>query len=403
MWLRFAMVSNLGVGAGAMLYAWLLLRRTDRQPLHTRLALVLLCLGGGLVARGVYWLGDLAIALDVMWVTFSISPFALALFFEALLHRPLPRALKLLLLVGTLAFLIGGFVGSRTWWNSALLGFNVVVVLWLGVLSVLRRREVTSAPVRRFYATGALLCFVGGVLIAIDWRQGYGLEVPRLGGLAVGLAMYFGAANLHGGAEWRMRPTLGRLFLAVVLATLAATIVSLLHPEAANGLFASVVASLIALELVVEPIRMSVAKSDAQAYELALERLGRVPVQSIDALTASLRTWPELRRLEHLSVEKLSRGGYDRLGDYFAANGNVASEHQLRLQRLLGATAAAERSLEQLSHLMKAWDLTHVAWLGPGRGVLGVAFNVGLEEQIYARFFSVVALLYQLVPQQAGQ
>ena len=48
---------------------------------------------------------------------------------------------------------------------------------------------------------------------------------------------------------------------------------------------------------------------------------------------------------------------------------------------------------------MKAWDLGHVAWLGPGRGVLGVAFNVGLEERIYARFFSVVALLYQLIPQ----
>ena len=399
MWLRFAMLSNLGVGAGAMLYAWLLLRRTDRQQLHTRLALFLLCLGTGLVAIGVFWLGDLPVALDVMWVTFAISPLALALFFEALLHRPLPMPLKLLLLAGTFTFLIGGLVGSRGWWNSALLGFNLVVVLWLGVLSALRRREIASAPVRRFYATGALLCLIGAVLIGVDWEQGYGLEVPRLGGLAVGLAMYFGAANLHGGAEWRIRPTLWRLFVAVLLASVAGLIVTLLHPEVSNGLFATVVASLIALELVVEPIRMSIAKSDAQAYELALERLGRVPVQSMDALTASLRGWPELRRLEHLSVEKLQAGGYDRLADYFAANGNVASEHQLRLQGLLGATAASERSLEQLTHLMKSWDLTHVAWLGPGRGVLGVSFNLGLEERIYARFFSVVALLCQLVPQ----
>ncbi len=399
MWLRFAMLSNLGVGAGAMLYAWLLLRRTDRQQLHARLAMFLLCLGTGLVARGVFWIGDLKVALDVMWVTFAISPLALALFFEALLHRPLPLALKVLLLAGTFGFLLGGFIGLRAAWNQGLLAFNLVVVLWLGVLSALRVRQLAAGPVRRFYATGALLCFIGAVLIGADWQQGYGLEVPRLGGLAVGLAMYFGASNLHGGAEFRMRSTLGRLFVALLLAAAAGAIVAALHPEVGAGLFASVVASLIALELVVEPIRMSVAKSDAQAYELALERLGRVPLQSLDALSASLRTWPEVRRLEHLSVEKLATGGYDHLADYFAANGNVVSEHQLRLQGLLAGTAASQRSVEQLTHLMKAWDLSHVAWLGPGRGVLGVSFNVGLEERIYERFFSVVALLYQLVPQ----
>ena len=125
MWLRFAMLSNLGVGAGAVLYAWLLLRRTDRQELHTRLALVLLCLGTGLVARGVYWLGDLKLALDVMWVTFCLAPLALALFFEALLHRPLPLSLKLLLLGGTFTFVAGGFLGPRGPWNSGLLAFTL--------------------------------------------------------------------------------------------------------------------------------------------------------------------------------------------------------------------------------------------------------------------------------------
>ena len=161
------------------------------------------------------------------------------------------------------------------------------------------------------------------------------------------------------------------------------------------------VASLIALGLIVEPIRMSREKSDAQAYELALERLARVPVESIDALTASLRGWPEIRRLEHLDATRLATGGYDRLTDYFAANSHVISEHQVRLQVLFEATAAAERPLEQLAHLMKSWDVSHVAWLGPGRGLLGVSFNLGLEERIYARFFSVVALVYRLVPQQA--
>jgi hypothetical protein len=398
MWLRFAMLSNLGVGAGAILYAWLLFRRHDGQRLHGRLGFFLICLGGGLVTRGLYSISGSSIALDVMWLTFSVSPLALALFFEALLHRPLPLVLKLLLLLGTAGIGVGGLIGPRPSFSSALMGFNVLVMNWLGLLSFLRMKSVTAPPVRRFYGTAAVLCAVSAVLVVLDWVQGYGLEVPRLGGLAAALAMYFAASHLHGGADVRLSSTVGRLLLASVLSLIAAAIITALHPEAANGLFASVVASLLALELVVEPLRMSVARSDAQSYELALERLSRVPLKSLDALTATLRGWPELRRLEYLDPEKLKGGGYDRLAEYFAANGNVVSAAQLRLQGLLEGTAGAERSLEQLLHLMQAWDLGHVAWLGPGRGVLGVSFNVGLEERIYARFFSVVALLYQVVP-----
>ncbi len=401
MWLRFAILSNLGVGLGALLYAWLLWRRDDRQALHARLSVFLTCLGIGLAARGLYWHDGWPWAGHVMWVAFALFPLPLALFFETLLHRALPLVLKLVVLFGSLALTVAALVApvlAVPWWSGALVGFHGLVALWLGGLAFERWQKAKPGPLRRFWATAALMCPVSAGLIVTDWLHPFGLAVPRLGGVAAGLILYFGAANVHAGAEWRLRSSAVRFAATVALSGIAGLVVSALHPESSEGLWLSVVVALLGLGLVVEPIRLALTQSNAQTAEVVFERLATVPLRSASALTEALARWPEVQRLEHLSMERLAEGGYDRLADYFAATGNVASVHQVKLETVIGASQAWQRPLEQLSHLMEAFEVDYVAWLGPERGAVGVRFSLGLEERLYSRLFSVVALLYRLLP-----
>jgi hypothetical protein len=404
MWTRFATLANFGIGIGAVIYAWLLLRRKDRLPLHARVAAFLLCTGAGLVAQGIYVRGHSCLALIVMWLAFSSFPLPLALSMETLLKRPLPLPFKLFVLVGVLASVVSGPLLPRALWHGLIVGFHIGVIAWLGGLALARSRRVESGPVRRFFASTALLCATAVVFLGADWAQDVSYEAPRLGGIALGLVLYLGASNLHAGADWRLRTALTRMLGGLAFAVLAALVVVQLDSRGADAQeFGLIVATLAALGLIVEPIRLSSARSNAESYELVIERLGQVPVDSEAAFTRALRTWPELRRLEHLPPRRLAEEGYDRLADYLQCSPNVVSVHQVRLQTLLGSPAAEERPLEQLAHLMKAWDLDHVAWLGAQRGLLGVSFNVGVEERTYVRFFAVIASIFRLVPASKGE
>jgi hypothetical protein len=222
------------LGAIGIWPVWKRLRPTETlNPLEKRLYWMLIFLLSLLVVRvPLMGFGNTLIFGAATYVAASLFSFSVFLYFEILLRRHMPLALKVFASLGTVYFVILSILG-RVYGDIEQLKlfglFYFVISLITCSIAIFRRRADYSTSENRLIDMSILGLFVLGPFFLTDIAGHQYEEIPKMGTLG---ALLFAYVSLYNQALFMQRGYLiGKLFKAFGFSVLSELAVYLLVPS----------------------------------------------------------------------------------------------------------------------------------------------------------------------------
>lgn len=405
MYTRMEALAHMGAGVGAILYSVLLLRLYGQLAIHGPFGRLLFVLGLAVGGKGLVWyLGPgPAFFTHLYLLCFGLFPLMAALFFEALLQRPLHLAAKLALIAGTATFtvtsLIPAYHAEGHWSGVALTLYMIAAVVYLDALTLHAWWQQRPGPMRSLYGAMLIVALVAPLFMFSDIADVFGLGIPHMASVPMLLLVYYGGYALHLVGQWRMRLATLRLLGAAALIALCVGASALVTPMT-PAQWASTCAMLLIGFVIIEPLRLVAIQQRVDRADLLFVRMSALPTGSLDAFIEALGRWPELRVVKLIRVDDAPAEERLRMARYFDVQGAVADRVVVRRQRLLTNSHQALLAVEQLEHLMHAHEVDYLARIGPAPLLLGVSFDLGVDPATYKRLLAILALIGDLIERE---
>jgi hypothetical protein len=402
MYTRMEGLAHMGAGVGAVLYSALLLRLYGQLAIHGPFGRLLLVLGTAVGVKGLTWYlaPGPSILMTLYLFCFALFPLMAALFFEALLQRPLHLPAKLLLLLGTAFFcvtsLIPSFHAEGHWSGVALTIYMIATVVYLDAVTLVAWARQRPGPLRSLYGAMLIVALIAPLFMFSDIADLYLVDVPHMASVPMLLLVYYGGYALHLVGQWRMRLATLRLLGAAALLAVGVGAASLVEPMSAAQ-WASTCAMLLIGFIIIEPLRLVAVQQRVDRADLLFVRVSALPTASLDDFIAALTRWPELRVVQLIRTDDFAQVERARMARYFDVQGVVADRAVVRRQRLLTRGHQTLLAIEQLEHLMHVYEVDYLARIGPQPLLLGVRFDLGVDPATYKRLLSILAMLGQLL------
>lgn len=396
LWSNLEAFAHVAAGLGAVIQSVLL----SRGPkLERRVGGVLLVLGLSMVARGVNWAlpGEHPSLMRFFIAGFGLLPLLTGLMVEALVRRPLPLLVKLVLLVGTVGFVGAVFVPGTPMsypFGVAQAGFLMLTFAMLGAVLARAWVRAKPGPSRSLYAGFALVGLLAPPFVFTDSSASWGLDLPHLGSVPTVLLVYFGGTALSSVGTWSLAHAVTRLGWAVGAVTLAVAAWALVSGA---SLEQSAAMALCFLVLYLNGAPLSLALLRAQSrLDVLLARLSNLDHSSLRAMVDDLTRWPELERVVIVGLDDVPDAEIDRLVAQVERDGPVVHRAKLAQQLVLQTDHDALLALEHLQLLLDGHHVDALAFVDR-TCLLGARFAPGLQASVHQQLWAVIGAMGRLV------
>ena len=356
-------LAHLCAAVGVGFHLRLLASQGSLTNQEIRLVALLSCLGLLMLLRGAAMLTHASLFLNSAMAVASITALVVFLFTEGLLRRHQPRALKLVVLVGTVVSFLLAVAGIMHHVPRALAAFGVFVLLvqLFVLVALLGRDRRDLSRTENGLADSLTVALVAiGPLFVTDVLAGLGMHVVRLGSIGV-LILVYASLQLSEKRHARKEAALGILFALVVAAVFTLGHAALLDDHRRLTLVRSwaFFAAVVLLLLIFGQMRTLMGRS---REAMLLRSLAGVDLRTPEGLGHAISDSPNLGRHRLLFERDLADHDAARIfGLLGRLDDHVASLAQMRRTRRNGIDDV--EAAERMADLLERNDMTHAVIL----------------------------------------
>ncbi len=384
-------------GAIGLGVAMVMLRRRDpRSPLTWRLLVALGIIASLFLVRGAaWWTGSVWLDRLSMIPAASV-PFGALIVTEGMLRRHAPRILKLIVVIGGIAFALAGTIGMESFaaYYASLALFQLAGFAACFGLLAFRDRGALMASENRSIGRLAL----GAILVIPFMLTDFQVLVPdipvRLG--ALGALLVVTAVLIAGGGAETRRQALAMTALRLSSSALLGAAAAFVSPDvdAAQVMrFAAIATSgVLTIGLMVDALR----EHFESRVPGVLNSVAASPARTRDALIAELERHPIFESARRCRESELSAWDPALLREF------LAERRVLRRTEAPWGLAASDPAVERVLSLMAAHHATHLIILGHDPvDLIVLAVPVTSADPATETALALVRRLLALTPEQA--